>query len=44
MAPSISLRRESNRPSPGIEGTQEWWREIKTGEYLDYYDRMYGNR
>jgi dTDP-glucose 4,6-dehydratase len=22
----------------------EWWREIKTGEYLDYYRRMYGNR
>jgi dTDP-glucose 4,6-dehydratase len=22
----------------------EWWREIKTGEYLDYYERMYGNR
>ena len=23
---------------------REWWREIKTGEYLDYYRRMYGNR
>ncbi len=23
---------------------QEWWMEIKTGEYLDYYGRMYGNR
>ena len=22
----------------------EWWREIKTGAYLDYYERMYGNR
>ncbi len=23
---------------------QEWWRRIKTGEYLEYYERMYGNR
>jgi len=23
---------------------QEWWRKIKTGEYLKYYERMYGNR
>jgi len=23
---------------------QEWWRKIKTGEYLQYYERMYGNR
>lgn len=23
---------------------QEWWRRIKTGEYLNYYNRMYKNR
>ncbi len=23
---------------------QDWWRKIKTGEYLKYYERMYGNR
>jgi dTDP-glucose 4,6-dehydratase len=23
---------------------QEWWRRIKTGEYLEYYNRMYKNR
>lgn len=23
---------------------QEWWRKIKTGEYLEYYRRMYQNR
>jgi dTDP-glucose 4,6-dehydratase len=23
---------------------QEWWRKIKTGEYLQYYERIYGNR
>ncbi len=22
----------------------EWWREIKSGEYMKYYDRMYGGR
>jgi dTDP-glucose 4,6-dehydratase len=23
---------------------REWWKKIKTGEYLDYYERMYKNR
>ena len=23
---------------------QDWWQRIKTGEYLEYYERMYGNR
>jgi dTDP-glucose 4,6-dehydratase len=23
---------------------EDWWREIKTGEYRHYYERMYGNR
>jgi dTDP-glucose 4,6-dehydratase len=23
---------------------REWWKKIKTGEYLEYYKRMYGNR
>ncbi len=22
----------------------DWWQRIKTGEYLEYYERMYGNR
>ena len=22
----------------------KWWRAIKTGEYLKYYDTMYGKR
>jgi len=26
-----------------IENTQ-WWRQIKSGEYLNYYDKWYGNR
>jgi dTDP-glucose 4,6-dehydratase len=35
----------------GLRGTvdwylanEEWWRRVKSGEYRDYYDRMYGNR
>jgi dTDP-glucose 4,6-dehydratase len=23
---------------------REWWKKIKTGEYLDYYNRMYKDR
>lgn len=23
---------------------QDWWQKIKTGEYMEYYERMYGNR
>ena len=23
---------------------EDWWKEIKTGEYRHYYERMYGNR
>ena len=23
---------------------ESWWRRIKTGEYLDYYRRQYGDR
>jgi dTDP-glucose 4,6-dehydratase len=23
---------------------QDWWQRIKTGEYLEYYERMYSNR
>ena len=23
---------------------QDWWRKIKSGEYLSYYERMYGHR
>jgi dTDP-glucose 4,6-dehydratase len=23
---------------------QEWWSKIITGEYQEYYEKMYGNR
>ena len=37
--------------SEGMRGTvdwyvkkKEWWERIRTGAYLDYYEKMYGNR
>jgi len=26
------------------QARREWWKKIKTGEYLDYYNRMYKDR
>jgi dTDP-glucose 4,6-dehydratase len=23
---------------------EDWWRPLKSGEYLEYYQRNYGNR
>jgi dTDP-glucose 4,6-dehydratase len=23
---------------------EPWWKKIKSGEYVEYYERMYGNR
>ena len=43
-APSISFEDGIRQTIDWYQGQQEWWREIKTGEYLDYYQRMYGNR
>jgi dTDP-glucose 4,6-dehydratase len=43
-APSISFEEGIRQTIDWYQGQQEWWREIKTGEYLDYYQRMYGNR
>jgi dTDP-glucose 4,6-dehydratase len=43
-APSISFEEGIRQTIDWYQGQQEWWREIKTGEYLDYYQKMYGNR
>jgi dTDP-glucose 4,6-dehydratase len=43
-APSISFEEGIRQTVDWYQGQQEWWREIKTGEYLHYYQRMYGNR
>jgi dTDP-glucose 4,6-dehydratase len=42
--PSISFEEGIRRTIEWYLDHQEWWRKIKTGEYLDYYDRMYKNR
>ncbi len=42
--PTISFEEGIRQTIVWYQGQQEWWREIKTGEYLDYYQRMYGNR
>ncbi len=42
--PSISFEEGIRRTIAWYQDHAEWWKEIKTGEYLSYYERMYGNR
>jgi dTDP-glucose 4,6-dehydratase len=42
--PSVSFEEGISRTVGWYLAHQEWWRKIKTGEYLDYYDRTYKNR
>jgi dTDP-glucose 4,6-dehydratase len=42
--PSVSFEEGIRRTVEWYLAHQEWWRKIKTGEYLDYYDRMYTGR
>jgi dTDP-glucose 4,6-dehydratase len=42
--PSVSFEEGISRTVEWYLTHQEWWRKIKTGEYLDYYDRMYKGR
>ena len=42
--PSISFEEGIRQTITWYQGQQEWWQEIKTGEYLNYYRRMYENR
>lgn len=42
--PSVSFEEGISRTIEWYRTHQEWWRKIKTGEYLKYYERMYGNR
>jgi len=43
-APSITFEEGINLTIEWYQAHLEWWKKIKTGEYLDYYRRMYGNR
>jgi dTDP-glucose 4,6-dehydratase len=42
--PSVSFEEGIRRTVEWYLAHQDWWRKIKTGEYLDYYDRMYKGR
>jgi len=42
--PSISFEEGISRTVEWYLTHQEWWKKIKTGEYLNYYKRMYENR
>jgi len=42
--PSVSFEEGISRTVEWYLTHQEWWKKIKTGEYLDYYDRLYKNR
>ena len=42
--PSVPFEEGIRQTVAWYQGHEGWWREIKTGEYRDYYQRMYGNR
>lgn len=42
--PNVSFEEGIRLTIEWYQTHQEWWRKIKTGEYLAYYDRMYKNR
>jgi len=42
--PTVSFEEGIRRTVEWYKTHQEWWRKIKTGEYLEYYERMYGKR
>jgi dTDP-glucose 4,6-dehydratase len=42
--PSVSFEEGIRLTIQWYLAHREWWRKIRTGEYLEYYDRMYKNR
>ena len=42
--PSVSFKEGIDLTVKWYQAHREWWRKIKTGEYLDYYNRMYQDR
>jgi len=42
--PSISFEEGISQTIEWYKTNREWWKKIKTGEYMEYYKRMYGNR
>jgi len=42
--PTVSFEEGIDRTVEWYQTHREWWKKIKTGEYLDYYRRMYDDR
>jgi dTDP-glucose 4,6-dehydratase len=42
--PMVSFEEGIKRTVAWYVEHQAWWQRIKTGEYLEYYERMYGDR
>jgi len=42
--PSLSFEEGIHRTVEWYQCHPDWWKKIKTGEYLDYYNRMYKDR
>lgn len=43
-APMVSFEEGIHQTIEWYQAHPEWWKKIKTGEYLDYYKRMYQGR
>jgi len=42
--PTVSFEEGIKKTVTWYVEHQDWWQRIKTGEYLEYYERMYGKR
>ncbi|MBM4350924.1 MAG: dTDP-glucose 4,6-dehydratase [Deltaproteobacteria bacterium] len=42
--PTVSFEEGIDQTVEWYQTHREWWKKIKTGEYLDYYKRMYQDR
>ena len=42
--PSVFFEEGISQTVEWYQTNREWWKKIKTGEYMEYYKRMYGNR
>jgi len=43
-APAIPFEDGLERTIAWYSENRPWWQKIKSGEYREYYDRMYGGR
>ncbi|MEJ2151083.1 MAG: GDP-mannose 4,6-dehydratase, partial [Chloroflexota bacterium] len=42
--PSLSFDQALERTVRWYADNEHWWRKLKSGEYLDYYQAQYGHR